>query len=507
MNNFLFSRGARCDVSRPTTSGFARNDTPSLVRGDRLFLVVLLAILAWGTLLRLGAMRAEFWFDEIWSWEFARDAASPWQVFAGAHHHHDNNHKLNTLLLSLYPEGADWWWYRLHSFGAGLAAVVLAALVANRRGRAEAVFAALLFATNYWLVLCSAEARGYALAVFFALLALYTLQAYRTTGRRRMLVLFWISVILGFLSHLTFIHCYLALALWSVYFIARRRLTARAEIRQLLAYHAVPALFFVALFLLDIRRMDLGGGPPLPTSVVLGRLISLGLGGSPLPMWFLPLAVCAVVALGAGLRLLARDTDHVWLFFAVAIVGSPALFLLGKPAFLFERYFLISFVFFLLLLSFVLGFLWRNARGGAIFAAAATLGMVAGSIGQIVDFERGGRGHFLDALAYLDRETPGEEVSLAGDYDFRVRKFYTFYVPYLHSEKQFVYYEQAALPARGADWLLVHRLDDRYPLLERMSDKDGNAYQRVKDFRIAAFGGWSWHVYRNVSAHKTELRP
>src|SRR6185437_10392780 len=470
----------------------------SMLRRDRLFLALLLGILALAALLRLGAMRAEFWFDEIWSWEFARDAASPWQVFAGEHHHHDNNHKLNTLLLSLYPEGADWWWYRLHSFGAGLAAVALAALVANQRGRIEAVFAALLFATNYWLVLCSAEARGYALAVFFALLALYTLQAYLTKGGRRMLALFWISVILGFLSHLTFIHCYLALALWSVYAIARRRLSARAEIQQLLACHAVPALFFVTLFLMDIRRMDLGGGPPLPTTLVLGRLISLGLGGSSLPVWFVPLAVGAIVALGVGLRLLARDAGHVWLFFAIAIVGSPALFLLGKPAYLFERYFLISFVFFLLLLSFVLASLWRNSRTGAVLATVVVCGMVGGSIGQIVDFERAGRGHFLDALAYMDQETPGGEVSLSGDYDFRVRKFYTFYVPYLHSDKRFVYHEQDALPAHGADWLLVHRLDDRHPPQARRYDADDNAYQRVKDFPISAFGGWSWHVYRNV---------
>ncbi len=401
--------------------------------------------------------------------------------------------------------------------------MALAALVANRRGRAEAVFAALLFATNYWLVLCSAEARGYAFAVFFALLACTTLQAYLETGWRvegggwrekepespstlhpppstrcGMLVLFWISVILGFSAHLTFIHCYLALALWSVYVIARRRSSPRAEIGQLLACHAVPALFFVVLYVLDIRRMELGGGPPQPTSVVLGRLISLGLGGSSSAWWFFPLTVFAVVALGLGLRLLARDTGHVWLFFAVAIVGSPALFLLGKPVFLFERYFLISFVFFLLLLSFVLGSLWRNSRRSAAFAAVATFGIVAGSIGQIVNFEREGRGHFLNALAYVDQETPGGEVRLSGDYDFRVHKFYTFYVPYLHSDKRFVYYEQNALPAHGADWLLVHRLDDRHPPEARMLDSDGNAYVRVQDFPISTFGGWSWHVYRNA---------
>lgn len=469
-----------------------------LAWSSRAFAALLLAILALAALLRLGALRAEFWFDEIWSWEFARSAESPWQIFVGEHHHHDNNHKLNTLFLWLYPQDVGWWWYRLHSLVAGMAAVALAALIARRRGRVEAVFASLLFAVNYWLVLCSAEARGYALAVCFALLALYALQGYLEGGSRRQLVLFWISVILGFSAHLTFLHCYLALALWSVYHFARRRLSAGAEIQQMLVCHAVPGLFFVVLYWVDVRRMQLGGGPPVPTREVLGRLISLGLGGSSSPAWFLPLGIAAAIVLAVGLRILARDGLNSWLFFAVAVVGSPALFLLGKPVYLFERYFLISLVFFLILLSYVLGFLWRSSRLGAFIATTVVIALSAGSIEQIVQFERAGRGHFLDGLAYIEREAPGEAINLSGDYDFRVHKFYAFYVRYLHSSKQFVYHEQSALPASGAEWLLVHRLDDRHPPERRMYDADGNTYQCVKEFPPETFGTWGWYVYRNI---------
>jgi hypothetical protein len=466
----------------------------------RLLPILVSSVLALAALLRLGALRAEFWFDEIWSWEFARRAGSPWEVFAGTHHHHDNNHKLNTLFLWLFPDGVGWWWYRLPSFVAGLVSVALAVLIARRRGRVEAVIAALLFATNYWLAVAATEARGYALAVCFALLAFYALEGYFVRGGWRMLVLFWVSVILGFSAHLTFIHCYLALGLWSVYYFARRRLPARAEIRELLICHAVPSLFFVVLYLVDIRRMQIGGAPPLPTTEVLGRLFSLGLGASSSSMWFIPAGVLAAAAFGLGMRLLAGESRHLWLFFSVAVVGSPALFLLGKPAFLFERYFLISFVFFLLLLSYVLAFLWRSSRLGALLAGALVLAIAAGGVEQIRNFERGGRGHFLDALACIERQTPEGVVAVSGDYDFRVRKFYTFFVPYLSSGKQFTYQPQDALPAHGADWLLVHRLDDRHPPEPQMYDSLGNAYQRVRDFPIDSFGGWSWYVYRNEQA-------
>jgi hypothetical protein len=462
--------------------------------------VLLPGLLALAALLRLGALRAEFWFDEIWSWEFARAAGSPWELVAGAHHHHDNNHKLNTLYLWLCPDGVAWWCYRLHSFAAGLVSVVLAVLIARRRGQAEAVFAALLFATNYWLAVASTEARGYALAVSFALLAFYALEGYFTGGGWRMLVLFWVSVLLGFAAHLTFIHCYLALGLWSVYHFARRRSPARSEIRELLICHAVPSLFFVVLYLVDIRRMQFGGGPPVPTTEVLGRLLGLGLGVSSSPMWFVPVAVFALVVFGIGLRLLATNPQNSWLFFAVAVVGSPALFLLGKPAFLFERYFLISFVFFLLLLSYVLAWLWRSSRPGAFLAGTMALAIAAGGAWQIRGFERAGRGHFLDALAWIEYETPGSVVAVSGDYDFRVQKFYTFYVPYLDTSKQVTYQPQDTLPAEGVDWLLVHRLDDRHPPEPRMYDTLGNAYRRVGDFPIHSFGGWSWYVFRNTHA-------
>jgi hypothetical protein len=154
-------------------------------------------------------------------------------------------------------------------------------------------------------------------------------------------------------------------------------------------------------------------------------------------------------------------------------------------------------VFFLLLLSYVLGALWRGSRRGALTAVALALVIAGGGILQIAAFERGGRGHFFDALAYLDRQSPPGEVSICGDYDFRVRKFYQFYVPYLVGGERFTYREQETLPAKGTDWLLVHRLDDRHPPQPRMYDVNGNAYEHIRDFPAATFGGWSWHVYRN----------
>ena len=67
------------------------------------------------------------------------------------------------------------------------------------------------------------------------------------------------------------------------------------------------------------------GGCRRNPELVLGRLLSLGLGVSPSPCRVHRRPRLPYCALGLGLRLL-RDEEQVWLFFAAVIVGSPALF-------------------------------------------------------------------------------------------------------------------------------------------------------------------------------------
>ncbi len=459
------------------------------------FRALLLAALALALGLRVAALSAEFWFDEIWSWELARAAASAWSIFFTLHH--DNNHKLNTLYLFCCPDGAPWAWYRAHSVVAGVAAVALAAWIARRWGRVEAIAAALLMASNYWLVLCSAEARGYSLAVAFALLAFAALRAWLERGGRGWLVLFWLPVVLGFLAHLTFLHCYLALFLWSLRHFARQGKGARAEVGPMLRCHAVPGAFVLVLYFVDVRHMVLGGGPPVPTGEVLTRLLGLGLGGPPAGPRALGRALLAAVGAGWGLWWLARQGESVWVFFAVATVGAPALFLVKRPPFLFERYFLISFVFLLLLLSYSLGDLWRRGPVGRVAATLLLLAVVGGNVWQVLRFVSNGRGQFHEALAFVAEHDDGATIDVTGDHDFRIAKFCAFYGPRV-ADRPFVYHRGDALPPAGATWLIVHRLDERHPPGAVERDAAGNEYRLVRAWPSAGLGSWGCFVYRNA---------
>ncbi len=457
----------------------------------RLWLVGVLLALAVGAALRLACASAEFWLDEAWSSDLARQCGSLAGVFRCRH---DNNHHLNTAWLLLCPAGASDVVLRLHSLAAGLLTVALAAAAARRWGRADAACAALLTAGCYWLVLASAEARGYALACCFALAALLALGRFLDGGGRLALAGFWAASAAGFLSHLTFVHAYLGFVAWSL----RRRAAAgaspRDELGGLLRLHGVPGAFFAAFYWVSLRGMEVGGGPPAGTAGVLVRLLGAGLGGPAGGLEAVPWVLAAALLFAAGLALLARARDDSWVFFAVAVVASPALFLARRPPFLFERYFLVSFLFFLLLAARVLGALWRAGGPRRLFAACALTAFLAGSLAQVRGFVHAGRGEFRSALAFVAAADPAAVVRVSGDHDFRVRKYVEFHARRLPGGREVEYVSREALPAAGVRWLFVHRPDDQHPPPE-VDTFAGRRYRLAAAYPSRGPACWGWFVY------------
>src|SRR5205823_152187 len=112
-------------------------------------------------------------------------------------------------------------------FGVGSAA--LAGQILSRRGRPHAIAAMILVSVSYPLIVYSSEARGYAPMVFFVLMAVSAHERVLRSRTWPALIAFWTAAILGMLSHLTFLHAYVAIVLWSVYaMLVRARCTTGA---------------------------------------------------------------------------------------------------------------------------------------------------------------------------------------------------------------------------------------------------------------------------------------
>ncbi len=189
--------------------------------------------------------------------------------------HHDNNHHLNSLYLYFVRESASWILYRLHVIAAGTATVILAGIITKRAGDRAAVAAMLLSAASFPLVLYSSEARGYALAVFCAFLAIPLADRYFAVGRAVWALAFGVVSVLGFLSHLTFLHAYAGFVAWTAYRVGLRPL--RRAVPAFASLHAVPIVSLTALYLdrsqahgrwrwSESRSLDRRGADPLAGS-------------------------------------------------------------------------------------------------------------------------------------------------------------------------------------------------------------------------------------------------
>ncbi|MBY0229091.1 MAG: hypothetical protein K2W96_07430, partial [Gemmataceae bacterium] len=205
-------------------------------------LIVTTVALGLALLLRLPAQDAEPWLDEILSLEAAHEAGTPWGVWTLKH---DNNHRLVSLWLLSCPADAPPHRLRMLSLLAGLAAVLLAAASWHW-------LAGLLVAASWWPVLLSTEARGYSLAIAFALGAFLAIRFYWEMRAAAALAAFWGCSILAFVSHLSFLHVYLGFVAWSL-----PRTRGEDQLGRLLLIHGVPAAFLLFFWSTALHGMHL----------------------------------------------------------------------------------------------------------------------------------------------------------------------------------------------------------------------------------------------------------
>ena len=175
---------------------------------------------------------------------------------------HDNNHVLNSWWLRLVESSGPpehWFRYRLWSLLTGVLGSLAMAAIAWRRSPLEGVFAAGIGSLSYVLIHYSSECRGYASVCCFATLAWLALDRGLARPRWGSILAFWLSCVLGVLSHSTFAFAYVGFCGWSL--LAWRQGVPGARPLRLVALHSLPFVFLTAIYVLRIRGMTIGGGP------------------------------------------------------------------------------------------------------------------------------------------------------------------------------------------------------------------------------------------------------
>ena len=462
-------------------------------------LVPSLALFLAAATLRLAAVFNDFWFDEIWSLHLSRLVASPAEILTKLSH--DNNHPLNTFFLWALGDQRSWKWYRLLSLITGVASVGIMGILGRRYGRAESFNALVMGGFSYFLIHYSSEARGYAPAVFFALAGF--LLAGETPAGKSMLHrgLFWLTVLLGFLSHSTYMFAYSGIFALSALRLLRCGTRPGQVAAEMLKMHGIPTAFLAA-DLLWLNSLTIGGGPEYAVSDVILETAQLTF-GFPRNQW---LAVFACLA-GATLLIweiwISRgEIPNQWIFYLTTILLAPALVLIAaKPAVLFPRYFLVCIPFFLLLLARWLAWVARRGTPWKVFSASLLVLYCCCNMLLFGDLLRYGRGGYSMAMNSIVRQTGGEAITIGSDHDFRNRMIVDFYTRYLPPGKKVEYVPGTGiLPESAPEWLIVHRVASDPPSspAPRFLLPNGSGYVLKEVFPSSTLSGFWWYLYRKA---------
>lgn len=451
-------------------------------------------VLALAALFRLPALAADFWFDEIYSYErFARHARSVADIFFSAALKHDNNHHLNTLALYLLGDQSNWIIYRLPGAVAGMAAVAAAMSIGRRRSRIEGLVTGVLAATSFLVVVYSTEARGYAWLLAFAAIGFLALDRFLASGGRSSLAIFWLSIVAGLAAHPAILHFYLGALLWSGF-----RLRSRP--RELVRLHVVPVAWIAIWLLVVTRGSVVGGGPPWTWPRIGDEALAWTLG---YPLSTVPVAIAGGIALALVLwdawRLQAEESDE-WLFSLGTIVGPIVLMAALSPPLLFPRYFLVPLFFLLPVIGRRLAALAQTFPGGRWAAGAIVIAFVIGNGVHVATFARERHGNHVAALQMIAGAADHVTVS-SWSLDQWTELPLAFYSPRLGLDRRVTYVPRADLASRPADapridWALEVSQPCTPPTEpRRVLPGTNDTYVLVGSFPVCGPSGMSWLVY------------
>ena len=456
-------------------------------------LVVALVSFAIGAVVRVFAARNDLWFDEVWTLELLRERVHSFgDVFTNVKH--SNNHHLCSLWMWLVGQKASALVYRLPSVLASIGTIAVAGLIGLLRSRLEGYIAVVLASWSYLLIHFGTEARGYSLAIFFALLAWYALQQLDEKRSWIWLIIFWCAVVLGFLAHLEFIICFAGLVAWALWRFVRYRSKWRATLLDLFALFALPIVLLLTFYFVAIRGMEVGGGPKYRIVPLLIKTGSYTLGGPASGTMAVLGALFAIALIYVVLVYLMFERDDRWIFYGIVITMPLALIPILLPIPLSVRYFIITIAFCLVLLS--AGYAALLRRGIVAWGIGLTVlaVFVAGNAIDTCNLLRFGRGQYLAALRFIEKDSDGREVVITSDHAFRNGMLVNYYKRYLERPDNIQYVERAP---SGSDWLILHRFD-LTEQRERITDIYGHNYQLVSLYRYSDLSGWNWLLYHNL---------
>lgn len=439
-----------------------------------------------GIALRILSSFSELWLDEIWSLEGAKRLTSPFHLLSDFRS--DNNHPLTTAWFYLVGTTTQWWIYRLPSIFAGICSLFFVYVLMRPKGEVASVIALFLTSFSFLLVLYDSEARGYGLLVALSLGSLLTLKRFEREGRGG--AVFSLLASLGPFTHLLYLQFFTALVARSVFMLFLRKLS----VASLAKLYTFPSFVIAALYWFHIRELPGGTGPLRSQLQTILDSASITFGGPTISMYatetitaVLTLAIVWVGLLITGIRSI-RDKEEKFFYLSVIVI-APLLFLLAEPRVIFPRYFLLSIVFFYLLLAEFSAILWKRGLGAQVVVILGLGGFLVGNFFYLMPLVTVGRGEYTEVLQELSSDA---DPTVSGDHDGRNRSIVQFFNDVEGLNARYIVTEDKDRVT--TKWYLSHT-QDLYCEPPEVLQKGDLSYILKRTTSYAGQSGWRWFLY------------
>src|SRR5262249_57821624 len=258
-------------------------------------------------------------------------------------------------------------------------------------------------------------------------------------------------------SHLTFLIFLGASLVWFCVRLFRLNFSVSRIVAWAAACYAAPVAYLAALYVADLRYLQIGGGTPITVLDGYGATLAWAFGGPNASRWQWFTGAISVLGLVAVLVYLIRDRSDEWIFFLGAVVVMPLTMPLFEHGTLhYVRYFIVALGFLLLLLGRVLGWLFQSGRSGKITSAFLCLFFLTlngSAVGSLLKY---GRSHITEAIKFMDQTAKQQPVTFGGEQDFRIQFVLSIYWRDMMDGKSAGYYEHDNWPTDGPERVIFH---------------------------------------------------
>jgi hypothetical protein len=470
-----------------------------------MFILASSLILLIASILRIICMKNDLWFDEIWSIVMINSVGNVGDIITKLHH--DNRHIINTLIIYLLGDTESPLIYRTPALIAGIATIVVAALIGRLRGKLESIFATLMVGFSYLLIHYSTEARGYSFLCLFTLLSYYNALLYYRKKSILLALLYNLTLIFGLLSHYIFIVFLISILIWS-FMVMRQQHNTYNSIYNLVILYAPSCFFLFMLYIVDLRHIyiaGLSGGPKLQLFDVFLSTLALSVGA--------PKFGLAAVAAGIGVTIVSiwalylfRKDDQLFNILFITIIIMSLLIIYRLP---YVRYFCIAELFILLLLSYFFAYICRKTFIGKILIIILMGFITTGNFIHILDLAKYGRGSYLEPLRFIENKSESNPIIIGSNDFYMVSIVISYYKKYLkNGNKIHVLHRELSL-LDNPEWFIKESSNyhNRKDYSSKIKVKDNliinhDKYVLVKNYYHSDLSGFNWHIY-----HKENMVP